>query len=517
MNDWAITIALGCAGIFFGACGFYFLQRLRIGKFQEIAQKVIFEAERQAEAMKKDAEALLSEKRILQSQQWEEIWQQERKKIRREEERLEMREDKLESRLHAAEKKQSDLEKREAILALRESQLDTEKEKAEEMKDQLRTSLEQISGLSAANAKEYLLKTIQDEVRLETAHFIQRAREEAASYAESEAVRIISTAINRLASSTVSEVTTCTVSFSGDDMKGRIIGREGRNIRALEKACGVTFLLDDTPQAVVISSFDPIRKAIAKMALTELIQDGRIHPTRIEEAVEKATKQMQKLIQQHGQDATLRIGAVNVHPELITLLGKLKFRFSFGQNILDHSLEVAHLLGIMASELNLDSQLAKRIGLLHDIGKAVSHEVQGSHAMIGYDLALKYGESKEVANGIGCHHFELDPITIEGSLCHAADAISASRPGARLEAAEEYIRRLKKLEEAAQTFTGVEKAYALQAGREVRVFVQPEVLSDEDLVHLARNLTKKIETELDYPGKIKITILREKRVIDYAM
>jgi ribonuclease Y len=300
-------------------------------------------------------------------------------------------------------------------------------------------------------------------------------------------------------------------------MKGRIIGREGRNIRALERATGINFIIDDTPGAVVLSGFDPVRKHIAKMALAELVQDGRIHPTRIEEVVEKATLNVHKQIKQYGEDAALRAGAMNLHPELINLLGKLKFRYSYGQNVLDHSLEVSYLMGLMAAEMGLDIRLAKRIGLLHDVGKAVSHEIEGSHAIIGHDLALKYGESKEVANGIGCHHHEMAPITVEADLCSAADAISASREGARIEAVEEYIKRLKKLEDMALEFNGIEKAYAMQAGREVRIVVLPDEVDDVGVVNLARELTKRIEQELSYPGKIKVTVIREKRIVEYAV
>ena len=340
---------------------------------------------------------------------------------------------------------------------------------------------------------------------------------EAKEESEQEASRIIATAINRLAVPCVSETTVNTVAIPNEEMKGRIIGREGRNIRALERATGITCIIDDTPGAIVLSGFDPIRMHIAKMALAELIHDGRIHPTSIEEAVAKAQQNIQKLIKKYGEDAAMRVGAINLHPELINLLGKLKFRFSYGQNILGHSLEVSHLMGMMAAELGLDSRMAKRIGLLHDMGKAVSHEMEGTHAIIGHDLALKYGESKEVANGIGCHHGEIEATTIEGSLCSAADAISASRQGARSESVDEYVKRLKRLEDLACEFSGVEKAYAMQAGREIRVVVLPDEVDDDGVITLARDLTKRIENELNYPGKIKVTVIREKRIIEYAV
>lgn len=500
-----------------GALSWYIIQRFRIGKFDNLASHIIHQAELRAEGICHQAEMTLKEKQIAQTKELEYKWQIEKRKLAKEEERLQQKDDKLEGRMQLVEKKLSEIEKREAVLIGRKAHMDEERKKIDEHLIELTQILERASNLSAHEAKQMLLDQIDEQVRIETGRFIRRSYEEAENQAEIQATRIISTAINRLAASTVSELTTSTVSLPSDEMKGRIIGREGRNIRSLEKATGVNFVMDDTPGAVVISSFDPIRRHIAKLALTDLLADGRIHPTRIEEAVDKAQKTCLKQIHQFGEDAALRIGAMNLHPELITLLGKLKFRYSLGQNVLDHSLEVAHLMGLMAGEFGLDVALAKRIGLLHDVGKAVSHEVEGTHAVIGHDLALRFGETKEVANGIGCHHFEMDPLTVEASLCSSADAISASRPGGRNEAVEEYVKRLKKLEDLAMEFNGVEKAFALQAGRELRVIALPEQLNDEDLTHLARDLTKRIEKELQYPGKIKVTILREKRVVDYAM
>ena len=447
----------------------------------------------------------------------EEVWQSERRKILREEERLKQREDKLESRMSLVEKKLSDLEKREAAIHERKEQIEEEKKNLSETYSKLVQELERISGLSSSEAKDLLIAKVQNEIKTETANLIRRSKKEAEENAEREAQKIIATAINRLALTSVSEATVNTVSIPNEEMKGRIIGREGRNIRTLERATGVNVIIDDTPGAVVLSSFDPTRMQIAKNALIDLINDGRIHPTRIEEAVEKAKESIQRQIKSYGEDAALRVGAMNLHPELIALLGKLKFRYSFGQNVLDHSLEVSHLMGLMAGELGLDIRLAKRIGLLHDVGKAVSHEIEGTHALIGHDLALKYGENKEVANGIGCHHFEIDPLTIEGSLCSAADAISASRPGARTESVEEYVKRLKNLEDLAYGFPGVDKAYAMQAGREVRIVVLPDMIDDDGIVNLARDLTKRIEEELSYPGKIKVTVIREKRIVEYAV
>lgn len=502
------------------SCGFAILwlsNKIRLGGFKTIASNIIQQAEKEVDALKKANQLTIKQSHVDQQKELEEIWQIERRKILREDDRLKEREDKLERRMNLVEKKLSDIEKREAILIARRENLEVEKKSAAEMQLELRSQLEKVSGLSTAEAKEFLIQKIQNEIKTESANLIRKTIKEAEEEAEREASKIISTAINRLASQCVSEATINTVAIPNEEMKGRIIGREGRNIRTLERLTGVNFIIDDTPGAVVLSGFDPIRMQTAKMALTDLITDGRIHPTRIEEAVEKAKANIQKQIKQHGEDAALRTGAVNLHPDLIQLLGKLKYRFSYGQNVLDHSIEVSNLMGIMAAELGLDIRLAKRIGLLHDIGKAISHEVEGTHAVIGHDLALKLGETKEVANGIGCHHFEMPPLTVEASLCSAADAISASRPGARTEAVEEYVKRLRKLEDLAYDFPGVEKAYAMQAGREIRIVVLPDMVDDDGIVNLARDLTKRIEDELSYPGKIKVTVIREKRIVEYAV
>lgn len=504
-------------GVALGTAALWLFNKIRLKGFRNIATDIINKAEHEAENIKKAAHLAVKQRHIEQQKELEDICQTERRKIFREEERLKQREDKLEGRMNLVDKKLLDIEKREAVLTERLEQLDQEKKSISELHAKLKQELEKASGLSSSEAKETLISRIQEELKNETANLIRRTKKEAEEEAEKEASKIISTAINRLAVHCVSETTINTVSIPNEEMKGRIIGREGRNIRTLERATGVNFIIDDTPGAVVLSGFDPIRLQIAKMALTELIADGRIHPTRIEEAVEKAKGNIQRQIKQYGEDAALRAGAMNLHPELIQLLGKLKFRFSYGQNVLDHSLEVSQLMGMMAGELGLDIRMAKRIGLLHDVGKAVSHEVEGTHAIIGHDFALKFGETKEVANGIGCHHFEMEPLTVEGSLCSAADSISASRPGARTEAVEEYVKRLKKLEELAYDFPGVEKAYAMQAGREVRVVVLPDMIDDDGIINLARDMTKRIEQELRYSGKIKVTVIREKRTVEYAI
>lgn len=504
-------------GIGLGSLGVWLFHRLKMGTYETIAQNVLNKANQESQSIKEASELLAKQNQILHQRELENAWHNERRKMQKEEERFKQREDKLEGRMNLVEKKLSDIEKREAILIARRTQIEEEKKELETTKLSLFQELERSAGLSSTEAKELLLARITHEAQNDAANLIRRSQKEAEENAEKNASMIIATAINRLATSCVSEATVNTVSIPNEEMKGRIIGREGRNIRALEHATGVNIIIDDTPGAVVLSGFDPVRMQVAKAALHELIIDGRIHPTRIEEAVEKAKINVQKMIRQYGEDAAFRVGAMNVHPEIISLLGKLKFRFSYGQNVLQHSLEVSHLMGMMAGELGLDVRLAKRIGLLHDMGKSVSHEIEGTHAIIGHDLALKFGESKEVANGIGCHHQEMVPSTPEASLCSAADALSASRPGARIEAVEEYIRRLTKLEDMASEIPGVARAFALQAGREVHVTVLPELVDDDGTIALARLLSKRIENELNYPGKIKVTVIREKRAIEYAL
>jgi len=507
-------------GVVFGGIGALILwisQQIRLCSYKKISTEIIQKAEEEAERIRKQGELQAKQHQLEKQRELEELWHQERRKIQKEEDRLKQREDKLESRMNLVEKKLFDTEKREAVLIGRKAQLEEEKKTTTELKERLFKELESISGLSTQEAKEWLIDRLTGEAKAEATLMIRRIGKEAEEEAEYKAASIISTAINRLAVQCVSESSVNTVLIPNDEMKGRIIGREGRNIRTLERATGVNFIIDDAPGTILVSGFDPIRLQIAKSALQDLLSDGRIHPSRIEEAVDKSKGDVQKLIRQNGEDAALRAGAINLHPEIIQLLGKLKFRYSYGQNVLDHSLEVSHLMGMMAAELGLDDRLARRIGLLHDMGKAVSHEMEGTHALIGRDLALKYGETPQVANGIGCHHHEIEPETIEGFLCIPADKISASRQGARIEAVEEYIKRLKKLEELAMQFPGVDKAYALQAGREIRVVVQPEAIDDIGTSELARTLTKRIEDELSYPGKIKVTVIRLKEIVEYAL
>ncbi len=409
-------------------------------------------------------------------------------------------------------REREDLKRQEGVLEERGREIEharTKLDKETKLQQSLLSKLEAVSELTKEEARENLYREISSEMT----YIAKQAKEEA----EGRARRIVATAINRLAVPTTSESSVTTISLPSDDLKGRIIGREGRNIHAFEAATGVNVVIDDTPCAIVLSGFDPIRKHIAKTAMGELVLDGRIHPTRIEEAVARAKQTIDAQIVREGERAALHIGAHDLHPDLIRLLGSMNFRTSYGQNLLSHSLEVAHILGLMAAELGLDELLAKRIGLLHDIGKALSHEKLGSHAMVGHDLALKCGESDVVANGIGCHHGEMEPMTIEGSLCGAADAITAARPGARTEPVENYVKRLKKLEELALDFPGVEQAFALQAGRELRVIVKPDLVDDNAMGALARDLSLKVQASLTYPGRIKVCVMREQRAVEYAL
>jgi ribonuclease Y len=386
----------------------------------------------------------------------------------------------------------------------------------DELLQEHRKELERLSQLTTEEARELLLKQVEDEVRHETAMLIREIESQAKEEADKKARDIISLAIQRTAADHVAESTVSVVSLPNDDMKGRIIGREGRNIRALETLTGIDLIIDDTPEAVILSGFDPVRREVARIALERLIADGRIHPARIEEMVEKARREVDAVIRDAGEQATLDADVHGLHPEIVKLLGRLKFRTSYGQNVLQHSIEVAHLAGIMASELRVDARLAKRAGLLHDLGKAVDHEIEGTHVEIGIDLLRKYNESEDVIHAMACHHGDYEPQSVEAVLVMAADSISAARPGARRETLESYIKRLQKLEDISSSFKGVEKSYAIQAGREVRIIVKPDRIDDAAAVQLSRDIVKKIEAELEYPGQIKVTVIRETRAVEYA-
>ena len=420
------------------------------------------------------------------------------------------------SKEEAIDKKASALEKREGRLNAKEAELEKLRNEVEEFHQKQLHELEKISGLTSEQAKEYLIKSVEDDVKHETAILIKEMDNRAREEAEKKAKEYVVTAIQKCAADHVAESTISVVPLPNDEMKGRIIGREGRNIRTLETLTGVELIIDDTPEAVVLSGFDPIRREVARIALEKLIIDGRIHPARIEEMVEKAQKEVDTLIREEGESAALEVGVHGIHPELIKLLGRMKFRTSYGQNALKHSIEVAILSGLLAGEIGVDTRLAKRAGLLHDIGKSVDHEMEGTHVQIGVDLCRKYKESANVINAVEAHHGDVEPQTLVACIVQAADTISAARPGARRETLDAYTNRLKQLEDIANSFKGVDKSFAIQAGREVRVMVVPEQVSDDDLVLLARDLSKKIESELEYPGQIKINVVRETRVTDYA-
>ena len=481
----------------------------QIGSAEAEAKRIVDEAVKTAENKKR--ESLLSAKEEINRNrnEAERELKERRGEISRQERRLQQKED-------ALDKKAENMEKKEETLNRKIKEADEEKEKIAGIHKAQIELLERLSGLTAEEAKEYLLKNIEDEVRHEAAIMIKEIENEAKEEADKRAKNIISAGIQRCAADHVAETTVSVVSLPNDEMKGRIIGREGRNIRTLETLTGIDLIIDDTPEAVILSGFDPIRREVARVALEKLIVDGRIHPSRIEETVEKARKEVDATIKQEGEQATFDTGVHGLHPEIIKLLGKLKFRTSYGQNVLKHSIEVSHVAGIMAGELGVDVATAKRAGLLHDLGKAVDHEIEGSHISIGVDIAKKYNENKEVIHAIEAHHGDVEAKTIIACIVQAADAISAARPGARRENIEAYIKRLQQLEEIATSFAGVEKSYAIQAGREIRIMVKPEEIGDGDMEFVAREIVKKIESELEYPGQIKINLIRETRTTDYA-
>jgi ribonuclease Y len=480
-----------------------------IGSAEQESKRIMSEALKSAEGKKR--EALLEAKEEIHRSRLEldrEI-KERRNELQRQERRLVQKEETLDKKVETLEQKEEALNKKN-----REVQLVQEKI-AEVQKKQLE-ELERISGLTVEDAKQYLIKNVEDDVKHELAILVKELEAKAKEEADMKARDIIATAIQKCAADHVSESTVSVVPLPNDEMKGRIIGREGRNIRALETMTGIDLIIDDTPEAVILSGFDPIRREVARITLEKLILDGRIHPARIEEMVEKARKEVENTIRQEGERATFETNVHGIHPEVIKLLGKLRFRTSYGQNVLNHSIEVSRLAGLMAAELGADVVLARRAGLLHDIGKAVDHEVEGSHVTIGVDLAKKYKEGNDVVNAIMSHHGDAEPTTLIAVLVQAADSISAARPGARRETLETYIKRIQKLEEIAISFPGVEKCYAIQAGREIRIIVKPEDVSDDEIVMKARDIVKKIENELEYPGQIKVNVIRESRAIEYA-
>lgn len=481
----------------------------KIGNAESRAREIIDDALKTAETTKKEALLEVKEESIKTKNELEKETKERRAELQRYEKRVLSKEESLDKKADA-------IEQREANFLAKEEYLKQREEKVEELSKQRVQELERISGLTSEQAKEYLLKTVEDDVKHDTAKMIKELENQAKEEASKKAKEYVVTAIQKCAADHVAETTISVVQLPSDEMKGRIIGREGRNIRTLETMTGVELIIDDTPEAVVLSGFDPIRREVARIALEKLILDGRIHPARIEEMVEKAQKEVETMIREEGENAALEVGVHGIHPELIRLLGRMKFRTSYGQNALKHSMEVAQLAGLLAGEIGLDVRMAKRAGLLHDIGKSIDHDVEGSHIQIGVDLCRKYKESATVINAVESHHGDVEPTSLIACVVQAADTISAARPGARRETLETYTNRLKQLEDIANQFKGVDKSFAIQAGREIRIMVVPEQVSDEDMVLLARDISKQIEFELEYPGQIKVNVIRESRVTDYA-
>lgn len=482
---------------------------ITIGNAEDKAREIIDEAIKAADAKKREASLEVKEETIKARHDFEKETKERRAELQKYEQRVLSKEE-------TVEKKATVLERKEQSLTAKEKNIDTEKAQLQELQAKHLQELERISGLTSDQAKEQLLSAVKEDVKHETAMYVKEMETRAKEDARKKAKEYVVTAIQKCAVDHVAETTISLVQLPNDEMKGRIIGREGRNIRSIENATGVELIIDDTPEAVVLSSFNPVRREIARIALEKLIVDGRIHPARIEEMVEKATKEVETMMREEGEAATLELGVHGIHPELVRLLGRMKFRTSYGQNALKHSMEVAQLSGLLAAEIGVDVRMAKRAGLLHDIGKSIDHEVEGSHVELGVNLCKKYKENPIVINAVASHHGDEEPESLIACLVQVADAISAARPGARSETLESYTTRLKQLEEIADSFQGVDKTFAIQAGREIRVMVVPEQISDDDMILLARDISNQIEENLDYPGQIKVNVIRESRVVDYA-
>jgi len=490
--------------------------RMKIKHAEERSKNIVEEAKKEAESRRREAQLEAKDLLLKMRSDFENESKQRRKELTHLERRLIQREENLDRRLDILDKKEKESESRYRNLESKEKSIKEKENSLIRLLEEEKERLQRVSGMTVDEAKRILLKRLENDVKQDAAYMVKKIEEETKEKADKEARKIIGLAIQKCAADHTVETTISVVNLPNDEMKGRIIGREGRNIRALEMATGIDVIIDDTPEAVILSGFDMVRREIARIALERLIEDGRIHPARIEELVEKVKKEMEANIREEGEKSVFDVGLHGLHPELVKLLGRLKYRTSYGQNVLQHSKEVAYIMGIMASELKLDFNLAKRIGLLHDIGKAVSHEVEGTHAKIGSDIARKFNEPETIIHAIEAHHQDIEARTLLAVLVQAADAISATRPGARRETLETYIKRLEKLESIADSFKGVERSYAIQAGREVRIMVKPEMLDDAQASVLARDIKKKVEESLEYPGQIKVTVIRETRAIEYA-
>ena len=505
-----ITLLVTAVVVYFVTTAYYKkVTEAKIGNADEKAREIIDEAVKTAETKKREAMLEAKEESIRVKNDLDKEVKERRAEIGRSERRIVQKEENLDKKLEA-------IEKREAGFAAKEEEINRQKAQVAKLNEERVKELERISGLTSEQAKDYLLKTVEEDVKIDTAKLIKEMEHKAKEEADKKAKDNVVTAIQKSAADNVAATTISVVQHPNDEMKGRIIGREGRNIRTLETLTGVDLIIDDTPEAVILSGFDPIRREVARIALEKLIVDGRIHPARIEEMVEKAQKEVETMIREEGEAATLEVGVHGIHPELVRLLGRMKFRTSYGQNALKHSIEVAQLSGLLAAEIGVDVRTAKRAGLLHDIGKSVDHDMEGSHIQIGVDLCRKYKESPIIINAVEAHHGDVEPESLIACIIQAADTISAARPGARRETLETYSNRLKQLEDISNGFKGVEKSFAIQAGREIRIMVVPEQISDADMVLLARDISKQIEAELEYPGQIKVNVIRESRVTDYA-